>query len=171
MSGDFDRLVDRVVRELLDVEPPADLRARVEARIGTRRSPLRWLWIAAPLAAAAIVIIAILLPGATEVKTPVGPGDVNLPREMAAATPVTRERSKPTLAPRAPRTVRAAVVNEPVPDDVETVPPLAGPQPLAVTTIGSGRSTPLNVMQVAPIQVEPLEVEALADTPRERHEE
>jgi hypothetical protein len=42
MSGDFDKLIDRAVREMLDVEPPADLRARVIDRIdGQPASSLR----------------------------------------------------------------------------------------------------------------------------------
>jgi hypothetical protein len=33
MSADLDKAIDRAVREMLDVEPPTDLRARVVARI------------------------------------------------------------------------------------------------------------------------------------------
>ena len=36
MSADLDREIDRAVREMLDVEPPAGLRARVMQRIEER---------------------------------------------------------------------------------------------------------------------------------------
>jgi hypothetical protein len=36
MSADLDKAIDRAVREMLDVEPPADLRAAVIARIDER---------------------------------------------------------------------------------------------------------------------------------------
>jgi hypothetical protein len=40
MSADFDEAIDRAVREMLDVEPPADLRARVIAQLPASGSRL-----------------------------------------------------------------------------------------------------------------------------------
>jgi hypothetical protein len=72
----FDDAVDGAVREMLDVEPPAGLRGRVLDRIQSRRSgpvdsafllsPVvsaftRNVWIAAPLAAA-IILLVVLAP-------------------------------------------------------------------------------------------------------------
>jgi len=37
MSADLDREIDRAVREMLDVEPPAGLRGRVMQRIEEKR--------------------------------------------------------------------------------------------------------------------------------------
>src|SRR5262245_44280980 len=72
MSADLDREIDRAVREMLDVEPAAGLRGRVMARIealegqtavgsGSVFGRTLW-WAAAPLAAAALIVIAVWLP-------------------------------------------------------------------------------------------------------------
>lgn len=57
----FDAAIDRAVREMLDVEPPADLRARVIDGIDRPYAFRRWIWIAAPLAAGAFLVLAIVL--------------------------------------------------------------------------------------------------------------
>ena len=75
MSGDLDKAIDGAVREMLDVEPPAGLRRRVLEQLadsGLRRpalSPLvtstfRWK-ILLPVTAAALLILALLLPRST----------------------------------------------------------------------------------------------------------
>jgi hypothetical protein len=75
MSGDLDKAIDSAVREMLDVEPPAGLRRRVLEQLadsGLRRpalSPLvtstfRWK-ILLPVTAAALLILALLLPRST----------------------------------------------------------------------------------------------------------
>jgi hypothetical protein len=73
----FDRAIDRTVREMLDVEPRADLRARVMRRLsdsdlqvasgvsGKIRFGRKLLWTAVPLAAAATLVLALLLPSRT----------------------------------------------------------------------------------------------------------
>jgi hypothetical protein len=65
----FDDAIDRAVREMLDLEPPAGLRGRVLDRIDAlspnpvasafRRN--NW-WLAAPVAAAAAIVLAVLVP-------------------------------------------------------------------------------------------------------------
>src|SRR4051812_17675310 len=71
-KGRGDRAIDEAVRELLDVEPPAGMRARVLRRIEARSLPpeggsyKRFLWAALPIAAAAILILAVLLPRTTQ---------------------------------------------------------------------------------------------------------
>jgi hypothetical protein len=70
-----DDAIDRAVREMLDVEPPAGLRARVMARIDQRSSVgsafpglssvkggRKIWWIGLPLAAAAAILLAVNLP-------------------------------------------------------------------------------------------------------------
>lgn len=51
--------IDREVREMLDLEPPSDLRARVIARIDRPASRFGWVPVASALAVAALVIIGI----------------------------------------------------------------------------------------------------------------
>ena len=69
----LDTAIDLAVREMLDVEPPAGLRGRVIDRIEFSGSPLstnsvasafrrKIFWIAAPMAAAAMIILAVLAP-------------------------------------------------------------------------------------------------------------
>jgi hypothetical protein len=65
--------IDRTVREMLDVEPPAGLRGRVIERISNVPVPsafpnsvasaFRWkAWTLVPIAAAAIIVLAVMLP-------------------------------------------------------------------------------------------------------------
>src|SRR5262249_18503846 len=115
MSGDLDREIDRAVREMLDVEPPAGLRGRVMERIESREhraasggTPGRtassfgrtmW-WAAAPLAAAALMVLAVWLPRhESNPRVPPAPppstARVTPPAAPPAATPAPRrpERS------------------------------------------------------------------------------
>jgi hypothetical protein len=72
MSGDVDKAIDRAVREMLDAEPRADLRARVVARIDAQSSSLQppaagfqlpafSFGFAAVSAAAALVVLVLVL--------------------------------------------------------------------------------------------------------------
>ena len=63
MSADFDKAIDRAVREMLDVEPPAGLRRRVLEQIPASGT-FRWK-ILLPVTAAALLILALLLPRST----------------------------------------------------------------------------------------------------------
>lgn len=58
--------IDRTVREMLDVEQPAGLRGRVTERISNvpAASAFRrkWAWTLVPIAAAAIIVLAVMLP-------------------------------------------------------------------------------------------------------------
>ena len=87
----FDVAIDRAVREMLDVEPPPGLRGRVldgiELSSNSVASAFRRkiFWIAAPVAAAAILVLAVLLPSKT-------PTTVVDPERTVATTPL-RPRS------------------------------------------------------------------------------
>ena len=67
-GGRLDLAINRAVREMLDVEPPAGLRGRVLPRISDADRQVasgfsrRLLWGAIPLGAAAAVLLAVLLP-------------------------------------------------------------------------------------------------------------
>ena len=58
----LDIAIDRAVRDMLDVEPPAGLRGRVLDRIEQPRRTFGWTWVLVPLAAAAVIILAVLTP-------------------------------------------------------------------------------------------------------------
>jgi hypothetical protein len=59
MRADLDDAIDRAVREMLDVEPPAELRGRVLERIAqpARRFPTQWIVV--PIAATALLILMV----------------------------------------------------------------------------------------------------------------
>ena len=93
---DLDAAIDLAVREMLDVEPPAGLRGRVLDRIDEPSpnpvaSAFRrkiW-WLAGPIAAAAVVVLAVLAPwrGATNTERPAftSGGDTRLAVEATPA--------------------------------------------------------------------------------------
>ena len=110
----FDDAVDRAVREMLDVEPRADLRARVMARIeephvasGFDASHVasafrRKFWlIGAPIAAAAIIILAVVIARRDAAGPALAP---TAPPSIAQATPppapVTSAQTSPDSTPR-----------------------------------------------------------------------
>src|SRR3954471_19807345 len=95
----FDRAIDEAVREMLDVEQPAGFRSRVLRRIEARSLPpaggsyKRFLWAALPMAAVAILILAVLLPRTTEP-----------PQQTPPATRTARGEPPPAAtAPTSPR--------------------------------------------------------------------
>ena len=173
-DGRLDAAIDRVAREMLDVEPVAGLRERVLDRIAFPRRGPAWAWVAVPAAAAAIMVFAVLLQRSTE-PTAARPGlDLRLTSETTART-----RSMPDTSSHAAtmplstvRKVRAAIAEEMPPlADNEMLPPLGGPPPIALQTIGSGIATPVTAIAVAPIDVQPIELNALPETPQERPKE
>ena len=107
----FDDAIDRAVREMLDVEPRADLRARVMARIeepsadtpvasGFRRK--FWL-IGAPIAAAAIIILAVMIARRDAAGPALAP---TAPPSIAQATPPS---AQPRVATPPPTTTTTTV--------------------------------------------------------------
>jgi hypothetical protein len=201
--GDRDRLdeaIDRAVREMLDVEPPAGLRGRVLDRIDAlsgnpllstnsvvsafRRNTRKTWWLAGPVAAAAVVVLAVLAlwRGATEIEGPpfTSRGDTRLAVESAPPPSiVTPGPAAPiqvaSVQSRAPRRggIRAA---DAAGDDVnftavETVQALAGPESIAVPRLADAPPPALPSIEPAPLQIRALQVSALPETPRERREE
>jgi hypothetical protein len=59
----IDAAIDAVARQMTEGASPADLRARVLARVEARGAAARWrsMWIVSPLAAAAVVLLAIVV--------------------------------------------------------------------------------------------------------------
>ena len=92
--------IDRIAREMVDVEPSADLEARIRARVRaaqTERAPRDiawWGWrVAMPVAAAAVVTIAIALRGpASEVEpAEISSAPIQTAQAPAPAAPVTAD--------------------------------------------------------------------------------
>jgi hypothetical protein len=186
MSKDrLDEAIDRAVREMLDVEPPAGLPGRVLDRIEDRRtSGWSWTWIAGPAAVAAVVIVIFTVlaqwrsvrPEAVppaqvasdqRVPAPSPPGmpsEDGRPRQSAVARGVRRP-------PRAERSVQATVADVAEEAGGAQVEALAGPAPLAVERLSGPPAPSIQNADVMPIQIRALEVNALPETPRERREE
>jgi hypothetical protein len=180
-DGRLDAAIDRAVREMLDVEPPAGLRGRVVDRIRQPRRAFAWTWFAVPVAAAAAVVLAVVLQDGRDRAIAPPPAivasDQHLPRpDSRAPEPVPDVRPQPLASPAAPRvprasqTISAAVVTEPDFQGVR-VEALAGPAPLAVARLAGPPPPAVATIDVAPIQIRALEVNALTETPRERREE
>jgi hypothetical protein len=180
----FDAAIDRAVREMLDVEPPAGLRGRVLDRIETPRRGFAWIWIAAPAAAAAIVVLAVLLPSTsappvidpvTTVATKETPAP---PRPVTSAPPPagTQAPPQPAIARGTPRAVRpqpsvrttvTAATVEPG-ADIAWLEPLPGPEAIDVAALEPSKAPSIPSIDVAPAQIPALEVRPITDTPRER---
>jgi hypothetical protein len=183
----FDEAIDRAVREMLDVEPPAGLRGRVMNRIGRPSGSFeasafrrKAAWLAVPLVAAAILVLAVLMPSVSG-RPPVAPparaaNDVYLP-----PPPVARRAPEPrpqvvvakagTRPPRARQSIAAAVLPPDWAFEGAQVAALAGPHPIAIDRLSGPPRPSVNDLGVAPIEIRALEVNALTETPRERREE
>jgi len=162
----FDEAIDRAVREMLDVEPPADLRAKVVARIddlpasglrlpafGFRRFGGLGFGV---LAAAAVLMIAVAIsrlsaPSVTPATT-VAAADTNLPADVRSV-PVVHESPRPGS-----RTSGPAVVRTPgtAARAAEIVVAAAANEPENATT----DITPLKTM--TPIDVAPITQRSIA---------
>jgi len=173
MSADLDKAIDRAVREMLDVEPPADLRAEVIARIHERpasrfrlqasRVPrfgvLRFGAVVA--AAAALVLIVVLVRrGDAPARESAIVRAENAPRTSPTANAQPGERApSPTLSvtrvarPRLSRPAAAVVAAASLgaPDSpTGDVDPLKRITPIALAPIAQTSITP------EPIAVTPL---------------
>ena len=179
----FDEAIDRAVREMLDVEPPADLHARVMAQLPTSadaplgksasgfRLPASG-WVLAPLAAAAIIVLGIFLARRSEPlpQAPVVAKAVDryLAPEAARQTvdvPVAGTRPAPPVARRALREpdngiVVAAAFTADDPESTQ-IAPLNRIAPISVAAITQDRITPADMAvrplnTIAEIQIAPL---------------
>jgi negative regulator of sigma E activity len=205
----LDVAIDRAVREMLDVEPPAGLRGRVLDRISNspegsaaipvaspfRRKGWRKAWLLAPIAAAAVIVLAVMLPwrGAPRISNP-SQGQAPAPRDVTTTPPSPQSTTPPSAAPPQPtaatpppvtvaarrtesRPIRAAVADDAAVGDMTRgeraqVAALDGPPPLVIHQLTGPASSSMRSIDVAPIRVAALEVNALSDLSRERqHEE
>jgi hypothetical protein len=141
----------------------------------------RKFWILAPLAAAAILVLALVLPSRTPrtVVNPVATVVTTKPATQPLAAPGTSPASAQvppqTVVARATRrpaqtgpTVRATVAADDAGADVRWVAPLAAPAEIAVGAIEPAPEPAIPAIDLAPTEIPALEVRPISDTPRER---
>ena len=108
----IDRAIDGAVRDMLDVEPRADLRARVMREISgvSRKNSVgrKLLWLAVPIAAAAMILLAILLPSRTAQQPP-APRTTIAVNDPAPSPRIAPPAETPTAIDRAPTTTAQRV--------------------------------------------------------------
>jgi hypothetical protein len=186
MRDRLDDAIDGAVREMLDVEPPADLRARVIARLPgspkatTGRPPFGWM--IAPLAAAALIVLAVFVlrrePALPQAPVVAHGVDRHLPAPItAAAGPTTEPGPSPTRGRVRVRTsgthvdhrVVAATAEEDT--NFSAIAALAAPASIDIRRLQAPATTALPSFAPEPMTIRALEVSALPETPRERREE
>ena len=180
MSGDFDKAIDRAVREMLDVDPPAGLGARVMRRIAEKDRVSRKriiLWTAVPLGAAAALVLALLplrtvdrhaQPSATiaTVDSPRTPSPGATPavgappqRPRTTATPAVAATARPRAIAAAERTIAAAAFTAAEP--ATELEPLKSITPIEVAPIADHRVAPAEISvrplnPIVEVQIAPL---------------
>jgi hypothetical protein len=172
----IDALIDDVARRMTEGAPAADFTARVLQRIDARQPGLRWrwVWVAGPLAAAAVILIALqfgwLNPGIYEVPPVVvveGPDatgkkpSINGPSVVQLTPPLDEGPDATRRKPDATRANRNATARQ-VASSIDTLaPPRLDVTPLEITPLDARVTSPdsIEVEQletIAPIAVTPL---------------
>lgn len=176
-----DAAIDLAVREMMDVEPRADLRARVLERIERPRRGFNWTWMMAPIAAAAVLLLIIMLwkPEQRLVSRPLGNIVLRAP-ETRQPTTIARHEERHNPARIRPvtlqeRRITAAVAaaddtnfSAALPADFAVIDALAPPLSIVVEQISPPDTPAVNSLDVPPLRLRALEVNALPDSPRER---
>ena len=165
MSADLDKAIDRAVREMLDVEPRADLRARVVARIDEPRSSFQ---LAVPSlqrfalvvgAAAVLVLVLVLVRRAEPPSQPPATAGVQVPEKPPVvigpqppvgvpAVQTLATTAKSAVAQESPRVAYAASADATA---AAAIDPLKAITPIEVAPIAQSSITP------EPIGVHPLD--------------
>jgi len=168
----FDEAIDRAVREMLDVEPPAGLRGRVLDRIdvvaaNSAASAFRRNFglIAVPVAAAVIIVLAVLAPWRQAVKpvsptapvlaktvpSPVAPvveppNRTHVPGTMSIPPRMPGQRSSPRVVVDRPVVAAVAIVDVNVDSNATLIDPL---EPIAPITVAGARPQDITPKQIA----------------------
>jgi hypothetical protein len=171
----LDEIIDRVVRDMMRLDPRPGLSRRVLARLDQPRT--RWPSVprlAAATALLAVAVIAIVL--GTRTPAPVSQ-QVSLNHSPAAPAPQTVVRVPPRSTDATPRVAtkrapRAVRQRHETPEDIPPfasgvqVQPLASIEPIALDRVGPMpiESPGVSIAPLAPI--EPVRVDPLSSTPR-----
>lgn len=197
--GGIDVAIDRAARAMLDAEPPPGLRGRVMDRIESPRHGIAWTWVAAPVAAAAVIVLAVTAPWREAVPaTPVAPpvvapaappmianaqptrviAPVETPTAPAPGTRRIVPRLSETLARKPARSTAlarmgVAAANAAAVEDMNftAIAALAGPESIAIERLADPLPSSMYSIEPAPLQIRAIEIAALQETPRERREE
>jgi hypothetical protein len=151
-------LIDDVARAMTGAAPQAGMREAVLARI-EHRAPARLLWVAAPIAAAALVVLAVGLRNAGT-----NPGDAPLVPTTAQTSPVAGAGPDMVAGDSTPATgsaVRSRRQAASLPQ-IRTIPALKEPVALTGARIQpDALSVPL--LQLRPLVTEPIAIRVIAD--------
>jgi hypothetical protein len=162
-----DAAIDVTVRAMLDVEPRADLRARVIGRLERPRRTLSWPWLVAPIAAAAVLLLAVILrtPEQRLASRPVtgivlpAPAVSREPTAISIAAPavvriaqrVEAHRRGTAAAFVAPEPARPTIILEPLGSiDAISIAPVALPS-LHIQQIGIPPLAPIGAIDIDPV--------------------
>lgn len=177
MTDRLDDAIDRAVRDMLDVEPRADLRARVIAQLaGPRfRLPAIPVRLVASVAAAAVILFAVFVVRRTAPVAPPAPvvartGDLLLAAETrrgAPAKPAPSDATMPPVpasvrvGPRAPQMGRDVVAFDTVENQTTAIEPLQSIAPIAIAPIAQDSIAPAEIAMhsldpISEVQIAPL---------------
>jgi hypothetical protein len=172
MSADLDKAIDRAVREMLDVEPAADLRARVIAQLpaaGSRVLVFGVRRFAVLAAAAALLVLGVTLARRSEppAKPPVVAhgGDQQLPPDARPLAPLESPSPSQPVVSTSKKAARPAALASAASMDAtvaaSAIDPLESITPIEVAPIGQTSIapdpiavrplTPITEMQIAPL--------------------
>jgi hypothetical protein len=179
---------------MLDVEPPPGLRRRVMDRLESPRRGIAWAWLAAPVATAAVIVVAVTAPWRDAAPAPAAPppavAHTQPPRVLpqAVAPPLGAPMARPTrpdastvatndparrpaMALRPDRLVEATTVAAAEDTNFTTVGALSAPESIVIEEVAAPPPPALGSIDPAPLQIRALEITALPEAPRERREE
>lgn len=160
----IDRAIDRSVRRMLDVDPRADLRARVIERIERPQRAFHW-WLVAPVAAAAVIVLAVVLwppkePLPTRAVTQIAlrPADTRAPALLRHAADRPNSPPRRPNAARQDRRVATAVVADAAPPTIELEPlseiEAISTPPVPLQALDTQRIAPPLLAPLAQIEIE-----------------
>lgn len=154
--------IDRIARAMVDVEPSADLEARIRARLGAAR-PARgtawWSWrIAVPMG----VVTAALLVG---VQVSRSPGVVNPIGVPASRGPEVVTSQLPNVSTSRPSEVTSQLPRFPTSPLAGVSPPQLSPEEIAWMERRMPALDPVNALQMDRLHMDSIQPEPLAITP------
>jgi hypothetical protein len=170
--NDLDAAIDRAVHDMLDVEPSPALRARVMRRLDRPvHSPTRWMWVAAPLAAAAVLAAALWVPRQAPISSRPVSVDARVEAPPAhvvsihADSPNAPEVSEPRRAGE--RVIRVATAARATPfQSSVAIAPLQDVPPIGVKTVPY-EAVAAEPMVIAPLSpIDPITIEPLSPPTR-----
>jgi hypothetical protein len=161
--------IDRIAREMVDVEPSAELEARIRARVRAeepKRVSVWWVWrVAMPVAAVAAVVIMVFVlrnPG-SEVKSPEFVTAGHSPTSQLPNVPTSEHASVPTS--KRPNVQTSKRPNVPTSQSASVRTAQLSAEELAWMERRMPALDPLTALQVDHLRLDSIQPEPLAITP------